>query len=343
LLPASRRVFAAPGAKEKRKGPPHLIGNARFLLEKKVGQGCFGGIHRGRDLETRGVVAVKVEEARSSAPQFEHEMRILQLLAKPARPQGVTEIFQYGTVGDHNYLVMELLGKSLEDRVQMMGGKLDIKTSTLIGQQIMRPIEYFHSKGLMHRDIKPENFMFGNDTKILHLYIIDFGLSKKYWDKGHIQPKTGRSFTGTARYASINCHAGYEQSRRDDLEAIGHMLLYFLRGHMPWSGLDAPTREDKNRLIMETKQKTPLPELCKGFPPAFENYLRYCRGLEFKQRPDYAVLRRGFREAREAYEAEHGKVLDNGYQWYVGRKLADNVIPSDQFGEEVLRQPDDCS
>merc|ERR1712107_319338 len=154
--------------------------------------------------------------------------------------------------------------------------------------------------------------------------------------------RTGRPFTGTARYASINCHAGHEQSRRDDLEAIGHMFLYFLRGRVPWSGLDAPTRDDKNRMIKETKEKTPLDELCKGFPKAFETYLRYCRALGYMQRPDYAMLRQQFKDARVAHEKELGQqIIDSDFQWYQGRKLASNVVPSDQFAEQVWRQPDD--
>merc|ERR1712039_68456 len=121
--------------------------------------------------------------------------------------------------------------------------------------------EDLHSKGIVHRDIKPENFMFGTKAKEAHLYLIDFGLSKRYYDKKHAVLKQKLSLTGTARYASIHAHKGLEQSRRDDLEAIGHMLIYFLRGSLPWSGLDAKTQEEKYRKIREKKEETPLPEL----------------------------------------------------------------------------------
>merc|ERR1712039_66083 len=121
--------------------------------------------------------------------------------------------------------------------------------------------EDLHSKGIVHRDIKPENFMFGVKAKQAHLHLIDFGLSKRYFDKKHAVLKQKLNLTGTARYASINAHRGLEQSRRDDLEAIGHMLIYFLRGSLPWSGLDAKTQEEKYRKIREKKEETPLPEL----------------------------------------------------------------------------------
>merc|ERR1712178_475139 len=192
-----------------------------------------------------------------------------------------------------NALVMEILGKSLEDHVQACKGKFTVKTTVLVAQQVLQRIEYLHSKGLVHRDIKPENFMFGVKGKVHHVYIIDFGLSKMYWDKPrnqHCQMKQKLSLTGTARYASINAHKGVEQSRRDDLEAIGHMFLYFLRGALPWSGLDAKTQEEKYRKIMEKKETTPLSELCKQFHKQFEEYLNYARNLGFTERPDYKML-----------------------------------------------------
>merc|ERR1719473_239532 len=143
--------------------------------------------------------------------------------------------------------------------------KFTAKTTALIAEQVISRIEFLHSKGLVHRDIKPENFMFGINQKVHHVYIIDFGLSKLYWDtakNSHAIQKSGLSLTGTARYASINAHKGVEQSRRDDLEAIGHMFLYFLRGALPWSGLDAKTQEEKYRKICEKKEAVPLDELC---------------------------------------------------------------------------------
>merc|ERR1719247_3600184 len=153
-------------------------------------------------------------------------------------------------------MVMELLGPSLWATFKSLKGRFTSKTTVLVAEQVLRRIEYLHSKGIVHRDIKPENFMFGAKNKQHHIYAIDFGLSKRYWDKSHINMRQKLSLTGTARYASINAHKGVEQSRRDDLEAIGHMLLYFLRGSVPWSGLDAKTKQDKYRKICEKKQET---------------------------------------------------------------------------------------
>lgn len=235
-------------------------------------------------------------------------------------------------------LVMEMLGKSLEDRLQGLGGqgnppRFNPQTAVLVADQVLRRIEYLHSKGIVHRDIKPENFMFGIKSRVHHLYLIDFGLSKKYFDQKHVALRTQLSLTGTARYASINAHKGVEQSRRDDLEAIGHMLMYFLRGSLPWSGLDAKTQEEKYRKIREKKELTPLDELCAGFPPAFKIYLQTARSLEFKERPDYVALRKLFADVR----AEIGPQEDHGFQFLEGRELG-TLEPLEQV---ELRQPDD--
>merc|ERR1719174_2024579 len=153
---------------------------------------------------------------------------------------------------------MELLGRSLKDRLNEVGGKYSLQTTVLVAEQLIQRIEYLHSKGFVHRDIKPENFMFGINGQVHHIYLIDFGLSKKYWGQEHAPMREKLSLTGTARYASINAHKGYEQSRRDDLEAIGHMLIYFIRGVLPWSGLDAKTQEEKYRKIREKKEEVEL-------------------------------------------------------------------------------------
>jgi len=154
--------------------------------------------------------------------------------------------------------------------------------------------------------------MFGIGDKIHHVYIIDFGLSKLYWTQQHCQLKQKLSLTGTARYASVNAHKGFEQSRRDDLEAIGHMFFYFLRGALPWSGLDAKTQEEKYRKICEKKEMTPIGDLNTGFPKQFDDYLSYCRNLQFTEKPDYTMLWGLMQQCRE------GSWQDHSYQWFDG-------------------------
>lgn len=301
--------------------PPSKVAEGEYEVVKRLGAGCFGEVWRGKNVKSGDEVAMKFEFRESkSAPQLFREAEVIKSLRENATPQGIVECFYFGKEGSFNCLVMEILGKSLEDHVQTQGGKLSAKTTGLIAEQVLQRIEFFHSKKLVHRDIKPENFMFGVKNKVHHVYIIDFGLSKLYWDSAknlHASQKTGLSLTGTARYASINAHKGVEQSRRDDLEAIGHMFLYFLRGALPWSGLDAKTQEEKYRKICEKKEQTPLPELCKGFPKAFEDYLAYTRNLGFSEKPDYTKMWEMMRSVRTPGTEDHH------YQWYEGKTASD--------------------
>jgi len=317
---------------------PKSFANGRFEVDERLGAGCFSVVYRGREVPTGNAVAVKFEKRWTAVPQLQHEAEVLQSLAPHRQlPQGFSKLF-YSGVADGQYLAMVLnvLGASLEAQVQSCGGNLEVPTTILVAEQAIRRIEYVHSRGILHRDIKPENFLLGLGNRAHHVHLIDFGLSKRYWVNGsHIGGSGNYSLTGTARYASINALKGYQQSRRDDLEAIGHMLLYFLRGTLPWSGLAANSQKEKYARICEKKERTPLKTLCDGFPSCFETYLTYCRGLAFTQRPDYDMLFNLFRDTRE----EMGPLKDYDLQWMKGSSRPEDLEVLDLSGG--TRQPDD--
>ena len=150
-----------------------------------------------------------------------------------------------------------------------------------------------HSKGLIHRDIKPENFLIGKDLGAKNIYMIDFGLAKKFRNKSgvHIPYKDNKNLTGTARYASVNTHLGIEQGRRDDIEGMLYMLIYFYRGNLPWQNIEAKNKKEKYEKIMEIKLSTPVQELCEGLPVQILNTLKYTRRLYFDDEPDYRYIR----------------------------------------------------
>ena len=177
-------------------------------------------------------------------------------------------------------------------------------------------MQTIHEKNLIYRDIKPDNFLIGrpNSKAANVIHVVDFGMAKQYRDpktKQHIPYRERKSLSGTARYMSINTHLGREQSRRDDLEALGHVFMYFLRGGLPWQGLKAATNKQKYEKIGEKKQTTAIKDLCDGFPEEFNKYLSYVRNLGFEDTPDYDFLRDLFTQALK----NTGEVEDGEYDW----------------------------
>uniref|UniRef100_G3NL14 non-specific serine/threonine protein kinase n=1 Tax=Gasterosteus aculeatus aculeatus TaxID=481459 RepID=G3NL14_GASAC len=270
------------------------VGN-KYRLGRKIGSGSFGDIYLGSNIATGEEVAIKLECVKTKHPQLHIESKFYKMMQGGV---GIPSIKWCGAEGDYNVMVMELLGPSLEDLFNFCSRKFSLKTVLLLADQMISRIEYIHSKNFIHRDVKPDNFLMGLGKKGNLVYIIDFGLAKKYRDARthqHIPYRENKNLTGTARYASINTHLGIEQSRRDDLESLGYVLMYFNLGSLPWQGLKAATKRQKYERISEKKMSTPIEVLCKGYPSEFSTYLNLCRSLRFDDKPDYSYLRQLFR------------------------------------------------
>lgn len=268
----------------------------RYRLGRKIGSGSFGDIYLGTYIQTGEEVAIKLELTKSRHPQLLVESKIYKILRGGV---GIPRVHWYGIEGDYNVMVVDLLGPSLEDLLSFCNRRFSVRTVLMLADQMIHRVEYVHAKNFVHRDIKPDNFLIGLGNKANEVHIIDFGLAKKYRDtktQQHIPYREGKNLTGTARFASVNTHRGLEQSRRDDLEALGYVFMYFLRGSLPWQGLKAHGKADKYCRIMEKKISTPPEALCKYFPVEFDTYLTYCRNLRYEDRPDYAYLRRLLKE-----------------------------------------------
>ncbi|XP_047312072.1 casein kinase 1-like protein 10 isoform X2 [Impatiens glandulifera] len=284
----------------------HVIGG-KFKLGRKIGSGSFGELYLGVNIQTGEEVGIKLEPVKTKHPQLHYESKIYMLLQGGT---GVPSLKWFGVESEYNVMVIDLLGPSLEDLFNYCNRKFSLKTVLMLADQLINRIEYVHSRGFLHRDIKPDNFLMGLGRKANQVYVIDFGLAKKYRDlqtHKHIPYRENKNLTGTARYASVNTHLGIEQSRRDDLESLGYVLMYFLRGSLPWQGQRAGTKKQKYDKISEKKMLTSIEVLCKSHPSEFISYFHYCRSLRFEDKPDYSYLKRLFRDLfiREGYQFDY--------------------------------------
>jgi serine/threonine protein kinase len=264
-----------------------------YIIVEKIGSGSFGDVYTAR-YKHGGYVAAKVED-KSKPPRIYNEYKIYHYLSKLDFKVGLPKIYDFFQTPDYNIMFMQLLGPSLEDLFNKYDRKFTLSTVFMLGIQIVHLLEQLHNSKFIHRDIKPNNFLIGRNYADQQVYIMDFGLSKKYMVDGkHIKFRNKRSLIGTARYASLNMHMGMEPSRRDDLESVGYMLVYFLKGVLPWQGVKKQKNVDHIEIIGEIKMSTSLDKLCDGLPESFKMYLDYCRKLKFDEQPDYVYMKRLF-------------------------------------------------
>lgn len=264
----------------------NVIIDKTYIIEKLIDEGTFGKIFSGKHRHTNEHVIVKID----SSILLRNEAKIYKILSNK---RGVPRMRRYGTEGLYNYLVMDRLGDSLERcREKCLLKKMSLKSVICIGLQMLRRIEMLHSNNLVHRDIKPENFLMGRDKKDRDiLYMIDFGLSKLYKINNQIvENKTDREPTGTIDYISLNVHNGMTPTRRDDLEAIGYVLVYLLCGTLPWKRTSKEQPFICEREIYKLKSSTELWDLFRDIPGEFILFIQYCRNLQYSEAPNYTYL-----------------------------------------------------
>lgn len=287
----------------------------RFRIVRHLGGGAFGEVYVGLDMVTEEYVAMKLEPILTMhQPHLQHEARLYHYLTRGLVTVGIPRLRYFGREGDFNVLVMDLLGPSLEDLFDFCGRTFSLKTICMIVEQMISRLEYFHNLAYLHRDLKPENFVMGVGRRAHHVYLIDLGLAKRWRDPRtgeHIPYLDGKALTGTARYVSINTHLGQQQSRRDDLESVSIIAVYFAKGGLPWQGVRCATKLGKYEKIKNMKIGTSVSRLCEGLPSAFAEFVSYTRGLAFEEAPNYDQCRGYFQSLlHEELMEEHDFLFD---------------------------------
>ncbi|KAI9708414.1 MAG: hypothetical protein M1828_002995 [Chrysothrix sp. TS-e1954] len=275
----------------------------------------------GLDTDTQNDVAIKLEHVKIDPSFLSREFDTYREMHGRA---GIPQVYWYGEDCEYRAMAFELLGPSLEDLFNFCNREFSLKTVLMIADQLIARLQLIHSRNIIHRDIKPENLLMGTGKLGNITYVTDLGLA---WSDHAIMPKKGRGLMGTARYASIHGHLGEEQSQRDDLESLGYVLLYFIRGSLPWQGLKATATEHKEELILAKKRSMSTTELCHGLPKEFSLYFKHVRSLQLGEQPNYRRLRKTFSSLFHAKQFEYDNVFDWTIRKFLFEKTKKTGVP----------------
>ncbi|KAF9260438.1 kinase-like protein [Marasmius fiardii PR-910] len=302
ILPILLDSSSTPPAQEPEapKNFPPLRIRGCYQVTFTLSSGSYGFVWNGIQLSTGAGVAIKVEMITSSQPStLTYEAAIYVQL------EGVKGIPMIHWSG-------------LESNAQLT------------------VIEEIHSRGVIVHDIKPDNFAMGLLKDYKCLYLFDMGLCKLFLDPvtgKHMPFREGRGGIGTPRYSSHNVHFGLKPSRRDDIEAIGNLLLYLLHRELPWQGIYAPDIPSKLRQIGEMKRGRHFTNLLSDSPSIFTQFFKHCRSLAFEDKPNYAYLRSLLRQTMK-YD---GWRFDWEYDWWSPGKWGTLLLEEYKFEERFLQ------
>ena len=304
----------------------NVIVGGNYRVIKKIAATNFSSLYLGENMKTKEKCCLKLESVHTDYPQLAFEYEFLRYLNENV---GIPKFYYFGTEADYRLLAVQYFENSLQNLFEKCKYKFSLKTVLMLADQLLLRIEFVHKCSFVHRDVKPENFMFGDDNIV---YSIDYGFFKSYISlvtKTHVQFSKNKMFTGTTRYASINALKGYEQSRRDDLESLAYVLIYFMKGHLPWIGV---SNQKEN---LEIKESTSPESLCSHIPQEFCTFLKEVRALKFSEEPKYGEYRELFRNLfiKEQF------LYDYQYDWSTSenQSVASETMNTITFADPVTQ------
>ncbi|RKO94271.1 kinase-like domain-containing protein [Blyttiomyces helicus] len=307
----------------KRKDAPIYFD--RFQVHSQIGEGSFGRIYKGVDLISNKLVAIKVEnnDKSSSHAQLKTEAYIYkQMEGTPvSNMTRWPKIYKFGKQSGKNVLVMDILGSNFDSLMKKKtSNRLAPPAVLYIGHKMISLLQKFHKQGFVHRDLKPQNFVIEysntNYPTFPDIFLIDYGLAKSYIESDvHSEKQTHsafsqkRSMKGTVRYLSINTHLGVDQSRRDDMQSLGYVLVYMMCGKLPWQSLMKNRPKNKaNHLILLSKMKCSIEKLTSDIPEPFREtmmlYLSYANSLMYHEEPNYEYCCTLFEKHRTLFDGD---------------------------------------
>ena len=332
------------------------IGDYICYTQNQIGSGSFGqvlyGIHKHSSLE----VAVKIINSETSQDSIQKELKYTKQLQTI---KGFPTIYSHCIYDKNNIFIESLLGPSLDKLFTFCGKKFPLKTVCILGKEIIKRLESMHDKGILHRDLKPNNLTWGNFNSsynnildnnsnnnvnnildINTIFLIDFGLSCSYLEgysgAKHYKIKNNLNFIGTLRYASLNSHKGIRQSRRDDLESMIYILIYFLKGELPWQNVKAKNKEERYKIIFEKKSAVSVESLCEGIPQEFSELLNYIKKMDFEEKPNYFQFYSFFHNIIEKISREN--IPESNYNYIWETLLIDNINKYNESKDENIKE-----
>ena len=318
-----------------------MIVGGHYKLVEKIGSGHFGVIYRAIHIHKKHEVAIKLELIRHGRnfSMLSNEYNLYNKFNQIE--EFVPKVFWFGSEKGYNILIMELLGRSLEDMFISSSKNFSLDTVVSLAIKMITLTQRLHAKNFLHRDVTPGNFLTGLNCNMNELFLIDFGYSKMFWDSRlgkHRPNRRCKNMIGTPEYASFNAQKKQDLSRRDDLESIGYILVYFMLGKLPWQDVKVDKPWQRREAVSKIMTSTSITNLCKGLPKQFHLYLNYCRGLKFEEKPNYSYLRSLFQDLQRNSNNNCDKILC----WQIQSVVTDEDTKDREY-EATARRLDEQS